>query len=154
MKTDHFTKPLCGGYMKNFQSSSLLKDKSFALAVRIVRLGRYLMEDKKEFIISKQLVRAGTNPGAMIREAQNAESGKDFIHKLSIAQKEIGETVYWLELLHETDYLNGPEFDSINSDIAEVMQLLTSSILTRKKNLQKTITFGIFVVLSSVFLLL
>jgi four helix bundle protein len=112
------------------------------------------MEDKKEFIISKQLVRAGTNPGAMIREAQNAQSGKDFIHKLSIAQKEIGEAVYWLELLRETDYLNGPEFDSINSDIAEVMQLLTSSILTRKKNLQRTITFGIFVVLSSVFLLL
>jgi four helix bundle protein len=89
----------------------------------------------------------------MIREAQNAESGKDFIHKLSIAQKEMGETVYWLELLRETDYLNDPEFDSIHSDTTEVMKLLTSSILTRKKNLQKILITGILITPSSIFLL-
>ena len=72
----------------------------------------------------------------MVREAFNAESGKDFIHKLKIGQKEIGETLYWLELLHETQYITQNQFNSINKDAIEVMKLLQSSILTRQKNLK------------------
>lgn len=112
-----------------------LHEKSFKLTLRIVRLYRYLTEEKKEYILSRQVLRSGTNPGAMVREAANAESGTDFIHKLSVAQKEIGETLYWLELLYESDYLNKAEFQSLKSDSEELMKILRSSILTKKKNL-------------------
>ncbi len=80
-----------------------LRQKSFRLADRIVKLYKYLIEQQKEYILSKH--RAGTNPGAMVRESENAESDNDFIHKLSIAQKETEETQFWLELLFENDYL-------------------------------------------------
>jgi four helix bundle protein len=112
-----------------------LREKTFKLAIRVVKLYQYLSKEKHEFTMSKQLLRAGTNPGAMVREAANAESGSDFIHKLSIAQKETGETLYWLELLYGTDYLTTNEFESMNKDVEEVMKLLRSSILTKKKNL-------------------
>lgn len=112
-----------------------LKEKTFQLATRIVSLYRFLVDTKKEYAISKQIMRSGTNPGAMVREASNAESGMDFIHKLSIAQKETEETQYWLELLWKTGYLSEPEFKSIFSDTEEVMKLIRSSILTKKKNL-------------------
>lgn len=79
--------------------TSPLKEKSFDFAVRVVNFYKFLISEKKEYVLSKQLLRAGTNPGAMVREAFNAESNKDFIHKLSIGQKEIGETIYWLELI-------------------------------------------------------
>ena len=117
------------------QTADPLRDKSFQMAVRIIRLYRYLAEEKKEYIVSKQLLKSGTNPGAMIREAANAESGMDFIHKLSIAQKETSETQYWLELLAATDYLTEQEFQSIYGDTEEIMRLIRSSILTKKKNL-------------------
>lgn len=78
----------------------MLRDKSFQL-VRIVRLYRYLIEEKKEYVLSKQILLAGTNPGAMVREALNGESSLDFVHKLGVAQKETGETQYWLELRHD-----------------------------------------------------
>jgi four helix bundle protein len=94
-----------------------------------------LVTTKKEYTISKQILRSGINPGAMIREAANAESGLDFIHKLAIAQKETSETQYWLELLWKTNYLTEIEFKSIYNDTEEVMKLLRSSILTKKKNI-------------------
>ena len=87
--------------MKN----NIIKDKSFDFAIRIVRLYQYLNSNKKEFVLSKQLLRSGTSIGAMIREAEHAESKNDFIHKFAIAQKEANEVVYWLELLKATDYL-------------------------------------------------
>jgi four helix bundle protein len=87
--------------------------------------------------MSKQILRCGTNPGAMVREAMNAESGLDFIHKLAIAQKEIAETTYWLELLEATNYLSQTEFESMTHDAEEIMRLVRSSILTRKQNLKK-----------------
>jgi four helix bundle protein len=90
--------------------------------------------------MSKQVLRAGTNPGAMVREAANAENGSDFIHKLAIAQKETGETQYWLELLWKTNYLSEVEFQSINADSIEVMKLLTSSIVTKKKKMALKVT--------------
>jgi four helix bundle protein len=116
---------------------SPLKDKSFLLAIRVVNLYRYLTETKREYVMSKQLLRAGTSPGAMIREAINAESGADFIHKLGIAQKELGEMEYWLELLWKTGYMEEKEFESIHKDLEEVIKMVKSSILTKKKNLGK-----------------
>jgi len=120
---------------ENTKSADPLRDKSFHLAIRIVKLSRYLSEEKKEYVISNQLLKSGTNPGAMVREAANAESGPDFIHKLGIAQKETGETQYWLELLFAVEMLNESEFKSIYADTEEVMKLIRSSILTKKKNL-------------------
>lgn len=113
----------------------ILRDKTFQLAVWIVRLYKYLVEGKKEYALSKQILRAGTNPGAMVREALNAESGLDFVHKLGIAQKETGETQYWLELLYASNYLSETEFRSLYQDADEVMKLIRSTILTKKKNL-------------------
>lgn len=118
-------------------SSDPLREKSFGLAVRVVNLYKYLIEQKKEFVLSKQLLRAGTNPGAMVREAKYAESSSDFIHKLGVAQKETNESLYWLELLKETQYINEQEFISMKIDAEEVLKILTSSIKTKKRNALK-----------------
>lgn len=83
-------------------SKNIIKDKSFKFAVRIINLYKKLIAEK-EFVLSKQLLRSGTSIGANVREAQNAQSPKDFIHKLSISQKEADESLYWIELLKETD---------------------------------------------------
>ena len=115
------------------ERKSLIKDKSFAFAVRIVRLYKHLCENKKEYVLSKQLLRSGTAVGVLVREAQNAESKADFIHKLGIAQKECDETTYWLELLKETDYLTDKEFESINSEATELLKMIRSAIITSKK---------------------
>lgn len=117
------------------EKKSIIKDKSFAFAVRAIRLFQYLTEIKKEYVLSKQLLRSGTAIGALVREAQNAESPKDFIHKLGIAQKECDETIYWLELLKETEYINDKEFESINNEANELLKMLRSAIITSKKNL-------------------
>ncbi|WP_343695336.1 four helix bundle protein [Flavobacterium sp.] len=118
--------------MKN----NVIKNKSFDFAIRIVRLYQYLNNDKKEFILSKQLLRSGTSIGAMIREAEHAESKSDFIHKLAIAQKEANESIYWLELLKATDYLNEKEFENINNDAISILKLITSILKTSKNNLE------------------
>ncbi len=115
---------------------NIIKQKSFAFAVRIVKLYQYLCENKKEFILSKQLLRSGTSVGAMIREAEYAESKLDFKHKMSIAQKEINETIYWLELLQSTEYLSTEQFESINTDAVEIIKLITSIIKTAKTNIK------------------
>ncbi len=114
-------------------SKSIIKDKSFTFSIRIVRLYKYLIEEKKEFVLSKQLLRSGTAVGALVREAQNAESPKDFIHKLAIAQKECDETIYWLELLKETEYINQTEFESLQFNAVELLKMIRSSILTMKQ---------------------
>lgn len=118
-------------------SKSILKEKSFHFAVRIIKLFQYLIENKKEYVLSKQLLRSGTAVGALIREAQNAESKNDFIHKLGISQKECDETIYWLELLKVTEYLTEKEFDGIYNDANELLKMLRSSIITTKKTVQK-----------------
>lgn len=115
--------------MKN----NIVRDKSFDFAIRIVKLYQYLNNDKKEFILAKQLLRSGTSVGAMIREAEHAESKSDFIHKFAIAQKEANETVYWLELLKATDYLNEKEFENIYNDAITILKLITSILKTSKK---------------------
>lgn len=113
---------------------NIVKNKSFGFAVRIVRLYRYLCDEKREFVLSKQLLRSGTGVGAMVREAEHAETKADFKHKMAIAQKEINETLYWLELLKETEYLTSDQFESINQDAVEIIKLLTSIIKTAKSN--------------------
>ncbi len=112
---------------------NIVKNKSFLFAIRVVRLYQFLVEEKKEFVLSKQLLRSGTSVGAMIREAEHAESKSDFRHKMSIAQKEINESIYWIELLKATDYLSIEQFESINNDALEVIKLITSIIKTSKK---------------------
>lgn len=116
---------------------SPLRDKSYLLAKKIVGVYKYLLLEKKEFVLSKQLLRSGTNPGAMVRESRSAESLADFIHKLKIAQKEASETLYWLELLKDTGYLEQKKFEEVYSIAEEVMKLLVSSINTSKKNQKK-----------------
>lgn len=115
------------------EKRSILKDKSFAFALQCVKLYKYLTTNQKEFVLSKQLLRSGTSVGANIREAQNAQSIADFIHKLSIAQKECDETIYWLELLKESEYISTLEFESKNKDATEILKMLRSSILTSKQ---------------------
>lgn len=113
---------------------NILRDKSFAFAVRIAKLYRYLAENKKEFVLSKQLLRSGTSIGANIREAYNAESKKDFVHKLAIAQKECDESLYWLELLSAIECISEKEFESLSTDCIELLKIIRSSILTTKVN--------------------
>lgn len=114
---------------------NVVKNKSFGFAIRIVKLYQFLCEQKKEFVLSKQLLRSGTSVGAMIREAEHAETKNDFKHKMAIAQKEINETIYWLELLNETGYLSEEQFESINKDAVEIIKLVTAIIKTTKNNI-------------------
>jgi four helix bundle protein len=115
-------------------SKSILKEKSFLFALRVIKLYKYLCEEKKEFVLSKQLLRSGTSVGANIREAQNAQSKPDFINKLSIAQKECDETLYWIELLKQSGFISTDEFVSINDDAKELLRMLRSAIITSKNN--------------------
>lgn len=114
----------------------ILREKTTDFAVRIVNLSRYLKEQKREYTLSEQILKSGTNPGAMSREAKNAESGPDFIHKLSIAQKEIAETQFWLEILWRTKYITEQEYTSMLADSDEIIKILVKSINTRRKNLK------------------
>ncbi len=111
--------------------------KSFAFAVKIINTNKILIEIKREYVLSKQLLRSETAVGALIREAQNAESKADFIHKLSIAQKECDETIYWLELLKETSYIDQTLFEDLQFHATELLKMIRSSILTIK---QKQVT--------------
>jgi len=117
------------------ERKNILKDKSFAFAVRTYKLYKYLVDTKKEFVLSKQLLRSGTSIGANVREAYNAASKNDFIHKLSIAQKEADETIYWLELLSEVGLLTKKEFESMQIEATALLKIIRSSILTTKKNI-------------------
>jgi len=116
---------------------NVLLDKSFKFAIRIVNLYKYLSDEKKEFVLSKQLLRCGTSIGANINEAQEAQSKNDFISKLSISLKEAKETKYWIELLKETNYLTDSEAKSIFKDLIEIIKLLTSIIKSTKNNKDK-----------------
>ena len=118
--------------------NSNVEQKSFLFSVRIVKLARYLQEEKREYILSKQLIRSGTSIGANIVESQQAQSRADFISKLGIALKEACETNYWLRLLQATDYLSEPEFSSIIADCRELEKMLTSIIKTTRSTPNKT----------------
>ena len=111
---------------------NVTREKSFAFALRVVKLWKLLGDERREWVLSKQLLRSGTAVGALVREAEHAESKADFIHKMAIAQKEANESAYWLELLHQSSYLSDKEFDSIMQDQLEISKILASIILTCK----------------------
>ena len=106
--------------------SNVIETKTFRFAIRIVNLYKYLTADKKEYILSKQLLRSGTSIGANVSEAQKAQSKPDFYAKMSIALKEANETFYWLRLLKETGYLSNNQFDDIVADADEIISILTA----------------------------
>jgi len=115
-------------------SESIVKTKSFELAVSGVNFYKYIVSEKKEYVMSKQFLRSITSVGANVREAVNAQSKPDFIHKLAIAQKECDETIYWLELLKATAYISENEFNSLHGQSNEVLKIIRSIIITSKKN--------------------
>ncbi len=115
-----------------------IKEKSFSFSIRIVKLYKYLTEEKSEYILSKQLLRSGTSIGANVSESQAAQSTADFITKLHIAFKETLETKYWIELLVATDYLTKEQGDSILKDCKDVANLLASILKTTKSKNEKT----------------
>ena len=115
-------------------SSNAVHEKSKALAIRIIRFVRYLQTDKKDYVLSNQILRSGTSIGANVRESKNAQSTADFVNKLSIALKEADETAYWLELLFESNTIDKTIFNSLYDDNKEHIALLTSIIKTTKNN--------------------
>jgi four helix bundle protein len=108
--------------------ANAIQDKSRKFAIRIINCYKFLTEQKHEMVLSKQLLRSGTSIGANTRESKNAQSRMDFLNKLNIALKEADETEYWLDLLHETNYIDDTMYESINKDCAELIKLLTSII--------------------------
>ena len=117
---------------------SILADKSMDFSIRIINLYKHLCKTKMEYVLSKQLLRSGTSIGANIREARFAQSKIDFIHKMSIALKEANETLYWLELLNKTEYLNVTEFNNLYNDCDELLRMLHATVLTSKKKISKS----------------
>ena len=115
---------------------NILKDKSYAFAIRVVNLYKYLVKEKREFVISKQILRSGTSIGALIREAEFAQSKVDFINKMSIALKEANETNYWIDILSETKFINYKMYESLKFDSEEVLKILVSTVKTSKSNIK------------------
>jgi len=114
-------------------SDSILRDKSYKFAIRIVKLSQYLQTIRKEFVISNQILRSGTAIGALIREAEYGQSKPDFISKMSISLKEANETEYWISILSDTNYISEKAFNSLQSDCKELIAMLVSTIKTSKK---------------------
>jgi len=112
---------------------NILRDKSFAFAIRIVKLSQHIKSYHQEYVLSKQILRSGTAIGALIRESENASSKKDFIYKLNVALKEADETLYWLELLNRSGFLENKIFNSMENDCKELIKLLVSSLKTAKQ---------------------
>lgn len=110
---------------------NVIRDKSFDFALRIVKLYKFLIQNN-EYVLSKQLLRSGTAIGALVREAEHAESTADFVHKMAIAQKETNESDYWIELLSRSQYLNEEQFISLSADIKEIHKIIASIIITTK----------------------
>ena len=112
------------------KSDNVIVDKSMDFSIRIVKLYKFLTESKREYVLSKQILRSGTSIGANVKEGVRGQSKADFISKMSIALKEASETEYWLELLYKTDYLNENQYKSINGDCEELIKILMSIVKT------------------------
>lgn len=111
---------------------NVIKVKSYAFAIRVINLYKFLSTDKREFILSKQVLRSGTAIGALVMEAEHAQSKSDFLNKMNVALKESNETKYWLMLLKDTDYISLHEFESLQKDSDEILKLLTSIVKSTK----------------------
>lgn len=120
-------------YSENMKTTNPLVEKSEQLALDIINLGKILMKDKKEYVLSKQIIRSGTSIGANIAEAQHAESRKDFASKLSISLKEARETRYWLSLLSRSEYIADVQAERFDKQAVEIMKILIASIKTAKQ---------------------
>ncbi|MGM9799066.1 MAG: four helix bundle protein [Muribaculaceae bacterium] len=116
---------------------SITVDKSKSFAIRIVNLYKYLIQNKREYVMSKQLLRSGTSIGANLSEAIYGISEKDFTSKIFIALKESSETIYWLDLLHNTGYLSNKQYESINNDCIELVRLLTATAKTLNEKIEE-----------------
>ena len=112
---------------------NIIAEKSEEFAVRVINLSKYLIGEKKEYIISKQIFRSGTSIGANVSESRNAQSKEDFVSKLNIALKEADETAYWLRILKRTEYISQDQFSSLNEDVQELISILVSIIKTTKE---------------------
>lgn len=123
--------------MEKTTKKIIIADKSKAFALRIIKLFTYLKENKQEYILSHQILRSGTSIGANVRESKNAQNTLDFINKLSIALKEADETAYWLELLYESTILDKQQFESLYSELSELIAMLTAIIKKNKDNVNK-----------------
>ena len=117
---------------------NVIQKKSYSFAVRIVRLSQYLVGEKREFVLSKQVLRSGTSIGANVEEGIGGQSKPDFLSKMSIAYKEARETVYWLRLLKDTGYLTPTEFDSIHADAEEICRILSKIQTTTKATIRNS----------------
>ncbi len=115
------------------QKNNILHQKSYAFAIRVVNLSQYLIKEKKEYILSKQILRSGTSVGALVSESEFAQSHADFINKLTIGLKEANETKYWINLLHDTNFISKAMYTSLLSDIKELIKLLVSIIKKLKE---------------------
>lgn len=115
------------------KSESIISTKSYAFALEVIKIYKYLSNEKKEFVLSKQLLRSGTSIGANINEAVSGQSKRDFVHKLSIALKEARETLYWLKLLTDSGYIELSNFDTLSRSCEEIIRILSSIILTTKE---------------------
>ena len=120
-------------------TDNLIVNKSFDFAKRIVNLNNHLASENKEHILSRQIIKSGTSNGANVFEAQNAQSNADFLSKMKIALKEATETLYWLMLLHETDYINTSAFESLKSDLDDIRNVLGSICKTTSGNITTNI---------------
>lgn len=115
------------------KSESIIAGKAYAFALEIVKIYKLLVNERKEFVLSKQLLRSGTSIGANINEALAGQSKRDFVYKLNIALKEARETIYWLNLLKDSEYINVVEFESLNNNCNEIIKMLSSIIITTKE---------------------
>ena len=116
------------------EKKNIVADKSYQFALRVIKLYRHLSAEKKEFVLSKQVLRSGSSIGALVKEAEHAQSKADFINKMNIALKEANETEYWLMLLKDSDFIDEKSFTSIHIDNKELIKLLASIVKTSKQN--------------------
>ncbi len=124
--------------MRNENGENIILSKTYSFAIRIVRLYQYLIDVKKEFVLSKQILRSGTAIGAIMKESEHAQSKADFLNKTNQALKEANETEYWLQLLCDTNYISQKEYDSILPECDEITSILVSIVKTTKNNLNKS----------------
>lgn len=119
-------------------NTGVLSQKAYCFALRMVNAYKYLTTEQKEFVLSKQMLRSGTSIGANCQEAVYAQSLEDFIHKLSVSLKEANETLYWINLLHDADYISNEAYNSVHNECTEIVKLLTAIVKTSKQKIVKS----------------